>query len=1066
MTTFLRDTEKLEASPSGGAEISQFQKPSEDYAPEHHVIMALVEKIALEDPTRPFSFIPVSDNVKDGWKPVTYAQLINAVNYLAHHISKTITSTEEFPTVAYIGPNDVRYPMMTLACVKAGCKAFFISPRNTTGVQLSLFEATNCSYLYYAEPFISAMKPCLEQRDMQAFTMESLEHFLNVTSPPFPYTKSSVNETRWEPLVVLHTSGSTGTPKPIVVRQGAFYILETMLQQHATFNGYQFFVKEWGKAKGLFTAMPMFHAAGTYLSLVGVFLGIAPVMMFPNKPLSTDTVLETLQHSGADGAILPPSIVEGLAAFDQGMEALTKLQFVSFGGGGLSPVVGDMLAEKGVALRNMIGSTEYFTYAVYLPTDPRNWQYFVIDSEAMGAEWRPRGSNEYELVIRRKDPREPGIQTCFYTFPDLNEWSTRDNYEPHPTAPNHWLCKGRADDVIVFSNGEKLNPVTIESIVLGHPQVNGALVVGQGRFQAALIIEPVAFPKDENEAKAFIDGVWPLIERANEETVAHGRIDPAFVTLSDPKLPFLRAPKGTVQRPPTVKQYADFIETLYEKVEAADEGDTSVTLDVHNEKSLASSLIRLFETKLGVEGLESDTDFFNHGMDSLQATNAAKLLRSILKRSGLDVTGLASRDFYRNPTANQLGAYILSMQHGSSNQDEEAAEIAETERLVAKYTENLPQPRLQKPEPLDDGQTILITGTTGSLGAYMLDQACALPSVKRIIAFNRGDDGGRSRQPSVNEARGLTQDLSKVEFLQVDMSLPDFGLGQSKYDALLTSVDRIIHNAWPVNFNMSMSSFEPFIRGVRHLVDFSAAANKNVPVVFISTIGTAEGWTSSEPLPEKALHDMSLPKMGYGRSKLAGNLILDAAAEKSNIPTAAVRVGQIAGSKGEKGLWNPHEMLPRMIKSSVYLGVLPEHLGALQEVAWVAVEDMAGLILDIAGITAQKPVSEISGYFHGVNPTAVEWSELAPAVKDFYGEGMRIVSLEEWVERLEASEKDEVKNPAVQLLDRYRGMVAAKKQGLQVRYSMERTKGHSPTIREAGPITPGLIRNWCRQWNF
>ena len=32
-------------------------------------------------------------------------------------------------------------------------------------------------------------------------------------------------------------------------------------------------------------------------------------------------------------------------------------------------------------------------------------------------------------------------------------------------------------DVIVFSNGEKLNPVTIEEIVSDHPDLIGALVV-------------------------------------------------------------------------------------------------------------------------------------------------------------------------------------------------------------------------------------------------------------------------------------------------------------------------------------------------------------------------------------------------------------------------------------------------------------------------------------------------------------------------------------------------------------------------------------------------------------
>jgi thioester reductase-like protein len=210
--------------------------------------------------------------------------------------------------------------------------------------------------------------------------------------------------------------------------------------------------------------------------------------------------------------------------------------------------------------------------------------------------------------------------------------------------------------------------------------------------------------------------------------------------------------------------------------------------------------------------------------------------------------------------------------------------------------------------------------------------------------------------------------------------------------------------------------------------------------------------------------------MGYGRSKLAASLILDAAVQKSGIHAASVRVGQIAGPRAEKGMWNRQEFIPSLIASSVYLGVLPDHLGSQQEIAWTPIEDVSGLILDVAGITAPKPVSEISGYFHGVNPSTADWSDLAPAVKNLYGDEMKITSLDEWVERLEASAKDNDldldKNPGVKLLDTYYGLLEGKNQGQFLRFSMERTKKHSPTIREAGPITPDLMINWCRQWKY
>ncbi|KAL3608896.1 hypothetical protein FPOAC2_03907 [Fusarium poae] len=1068
--TVPRDIQHTEAPAPGGASTCLSKQPHG----ENSVLIKLIEKIAEEDPERPFVLMPSSDKAQDGWKPVTFLQLNNAINYLAYSLSNTITRSpddEEFPTIAYIGSNDIRYAIIVFACIKAGFKALFISPRNTTAVQLSLFENTRCHVLYCTELMKAMMEPCLDQRRMQVCVIDSLDHLLNASTLSFPYDRS-IDQSRWDPLVVLHTSGSTGIPKPILVRQGTFYAFENMLRK-GPHQGCPFALADWGE-KGVkaLLSMPMFHGAGVYATISSIFTGSTTVMPIMNKPLSAESVLESLEYSGAQGVVLPPSIVEGIAASEKGIEALTKLEFLKFAGGNLSPAVGDALVERGIKLGSLIGSTEAFPYALHSPIDPKLWQYFVFDSETMGIDWRPCGPNEYEQVICRKDPSDPGNQAIFYVFPELSEWDTKDIFRPHPTLKDHWLHVGRADDIIVFSNSEKLNPVSIEAAVSGHPLVKGALVVGQMKFQAALIIEPVdeAVPKNENEAQAFIDQIWPVIERANSETVAHGRITKNLVAIADPSLPFFRAGKETVQRASTIALYKDFIESLYEKAEV-EEGDAdSVVLNLDNEANLAQSIISAFQTKLGVDSLEPATDFFSAGMDSLQIMTATKIFKAALRSENIETTAFVPQVLYRYPTAQKLSRHILAIRDGSVDHDSMTKEIAETERLVSKYTENLPASKANKTSPEEHNQTIILTGTTGSLGAYILDTLCRLPTVKTIIALNRADDGGASRQPSTNESRGLTQDFSKVEFLHADLSLPDLGLGKSKYDNLLGSVDRIIHNAWPVNFNISVSSFESSIRGVRHLVDFSAAADKDVPIVFISSIGTADGWSSSDKVPEEALNDITLPRMGYGRSKLAASLILDAAVEKSGIHAASVRVGQIAGPRAKTGMWNRQEFIPSLIASSVYLGVLPDSLGPQQEITWTPIEDVSGLILDIAGITAPKSVTDICGYFHGVNPSIADWSDIAPAVKNFYRDGMKIVSLEEWVDKLEASAKDKNlyldRNPGVKLIDTYRGLLEAKKAGKVLRFSMERTKSHSPTIREAGPVTPDLMINWCRQWGF
>lgn len=714
-------------------------------------------------------------------------------------------------------------------------------------------------------------------------------------------------------------------------------------------------------------------------------------------------------------------------------------------------------------------------YALHYQTNPRLWQYFIINSKDMGAEFRPVSwdTEIYEMFLCNSDPKEPGRKALFYTFPGKTEWSTGDLFRPHLTISDHWIYHGRADNIIVFSNGEKLNPVTIEEAALGHFAIKGALVVGDQRFQPALILEPSEIPSDKSAVEALISDVWPLIEEVNKATVTHGRIIRDLVVISDPATPFFRAPKGSIQRSRTVKAYKNFIDQVYQQVDEGADMQQGVELDLTSKETLTKSIVDNLVFTIGNAKVGPDTDLFSVGVDSLQVIRLSKMLRSGLEAAGATISQntVAPRVIYANPTPRGLAGRLFSaIAGGESVHNEESREVEALAEIVLKYTADLPAPNGSQTNPLDEGQTVLVSGTTGSLGAYMLDRLVSNPRVKKIIALNRGDDGGRSRQPAYNSTRGLTVDFSKVEFLGVDLSQPTWALDQAKYDELLLHADRIIHNAWPVNFVISVGSFEPYIRGVRHLVDFSNKAAKRVPVVFISSISTAEGWTASEPVPEQQLSNLNLPHMGYGRSKLAGSLILDAAAERSGVPAATVRVGQIGGPRGKMGMWNKQEFIPSLIASSVHLGVLPDSVGPIDVVDWVPVEDIAGLLLDITGVTAPVSVSDISGYFHGVNPSTITWTEVVQVLKDFYdGRIEKIIPLEEWVASLEKSAEnaDTEKNPAIKLIDTYQGMVNANRAGIGHAYfDMTRTVAHSPTMKRLGPVNSDLVRNWCCQWEY
>lgn len=76
----------------------------------------------------------------------------------------------------------------------------------------------------------------------------------------------------------------------------------------------------------------------------------------------------------------------------------------------------------------------------------------IINSDEFGADWRKVDGEDdvYQLVVVRKD-KHPGLQGCFYTFPDVNEYDTKDLYKPHPTLPDHWIYYGRSDSELPIS---------------------------------------------------------------------------------------------------------------------------------------------------------------------------------------------------------------------------------------------------------------------------------------------------------------------------------------------------------------------------------------------------------------------------------------------------------------------------------------------------------------------------------------------------------------------------------------------------------------------------------------
>lgn len=225
--------------------------------PDQELLPNIIDQRASKDPSKTIAAIPVSSHASDlTWKDVNYHEFANAVNGAAWWIHNELGTSSNFDTLAYIGPNDLRYPILVLGAVKAGFQLLLISPRNSIAGHLHLFRATNTKALLVTQPLPPPVSPIVANVTIKTLPVPDLDHLLYQQHPPFAY-KASYADNWNDPLVVLHTSGTTGLPKPITWTHGFVDAFRAAVNI-PTGTGEALVKQKFANARA-YNALPLFH---------------------------------------------------------------------------------------------------------------------------------------------------------------------------------------------------------------------------------------------------------------------------------------------------------------------------------------------------------------------------------------------------------------------------------------------------------------------------------------------------------------------------------------------------------------------------------------------------------------------------------------------------------------------------------------------------------------------------------------------------------------------------------------------------------------------------------------
>ena len=313
--------------------------------------------------------------------------------------------------------------------------------------------------------------------------------------------------------VLLYTSGTTGAPKAAVLRNRnlASYVISTVEFAGAA------------EDEAAIVSVPPYHIAGISSVLSSTYAGRRVIHLESFEPRPW---VDRVRAEGVTHAMVVPTMLDRiLDVVEADGGGLPSLRALSYGGGPmpLGVIERAMALLTGVGFVNAYGLTETASTIALLSPDDHREAHTSDDPDVRGrlaSVGRPLPS--VEVVVRDPDGGAVGVgergeiwvrgeqvageYEGIGSAPDDGWFNTRD--EGHLDAAGFLFVHGRLDDVIV-RGGENLSPGEIEAVLLEHPSVAEAAVVGipdpeWGERVVAAVVPVAGGAVDEDELRRFV----------------------------------------------------------------------------------------------------------------------------------------------------------------------------------------------------------------------------------------------------------------------------------------------------------------------------------------------------------------------------------------------------------------------------------------------------------------------------------------------------------------------------------------------------------------------------------
>ncbi|ELP91363.1 4-coumarate--CoA ligase, putative [Entamoeba invadens IP1] len=804
----------------------------------------------------------------------------------------TIAHIKRKDVVCVFLPNCVEYLVAEAAIEASGFIMMPLNPLYKVEQLLNLFKKVNPALIvtktcmaplvYAADAKMKVLSIDAQDEDINKMkengkTMYSYSAF---QSEETDYSKLKEERNQILPSDSLFyglTSGSTGEPKVCVYENKSFtanIILNSSMVDPSVRRTLSF--------------VPMFTTTG-HIVMDGVILK-RYYYVFTDK-FDTEKIFKIIQDdritnvNGAPPAFLAllkhpnkskydlstlrEAVIGGAVTTDQFLESIKQglhLEYCS-GGYGMTELCGMMYRMP--------------AKSVNVPSGPiTNYQVRVVDHETR--EILPIGfAGELEVnspIMMKEYLNNPKANAESF---DKERWFKTGD-EAVLEENGFMRITGRVKDMII-RGGHNVWPIEICEVLNKHPKVQESAVIGiPDKIQGEAVVAFIIVKKDQT----FDDIEGELKSYLNLHLVPFSI--PTFIF---PLQEFPRTSFGKLYAPKLKEMVKGLIE---EKWQMAIEKNTNKP-KTEAGKEIAKVWSELFDIPIGA--LSRDSNFYILGGDSFVGAQTVAYVRKHVKDAPFNllsnrVTIGEIEDYIENPTSD-ANCHSCSL-------------MTDLEVLTSQSDKDLFGELPEKDDTTR--QSVVVTGATGYLGIYIVNELCKCADTKKVYCIGRSANKSEldKKMNAMLRKTGLTRS-DKIHVIVGDVSKDHMGVEEKCYQELQDECRLIIHCAAVVNWSKSYDQLKKDnVNGVVNVIKF---AGKRAHICYISTIGAA--LNRDETISEK----VPIGAFGYIQSKWMGEKVV----EKARSVGCSISVIRpsfiIADSK--TGICNTDDFVYKMLRLSV-----------------------------------------------------------------------------------------------------------------------------------------------------